>query len=62
MYAVCRKGVVDELAIRCLGHSYHEVIRFKICCGRQKIASKTSALDMGKADFGLLGELLGKVL
>lgn len=52
---------MDELAIKCLGHSYYEAVRFKICYARQKIASKTSALDMGRADFGLLRELIGKV-
>jgi len=38
----------------CLGHSDHEVVEFQIVCNRKKTASKTSTLDMGRADFRLL--------
>ncbi|KAJ7410190.1 hypothetical protein BTVI_54086 [Pitangus sulphuratus] len=41
-----------------LGHSDHEMIEFKISVGRRKSASKTSALDMRRADFTLLRELM----
>ncbi|MGZ7263549.1 hypothetical protein ACXWQS_09520, partial [Streptococcus pyogenes] len=44
-----------------LGHSDHEVVEFKIYGDRRKSATKTSSLDMGKADFRLLRELVSKV-
>ncbi|KAJ7406063.1 hypothetical protein WISP_136041 [Willisornis vidua] len=40
-----------------LGQSDHEVIEFKISVERRKSASKTSTLDMRRADFRLLREL-----
>ncbi|KAJ7395427.1 Serine/threonine-protein kinase DCLK1 [Pitangus sulphuratus] len=42
----------------CLGHSEHKVIEFKISVDRRKNASKSSALDMRRADFRLLRELV----
>ncbi|KAJ7395040.1 adaptin ear-binding coat-associated protein 1 [Pitangus sulphuratus] len=44
-----------------LGHSDHKVIEFKISVDRRKSASKTSTLDMRRAAFRLLRELLSKV-
>ena len=44
-----------------LGHSDHEAVKFKIYGDRRKTASKTSTLDMRRADFRLLRELLSKV-
>ena len=41
--------------------SDHEVVEFRIYGDRRKTATKTSALDMGKADFRLLRELVSKV-
>ncbi|KAJ7399311.1 hypothetical protein BTVI_116089 [Pitangus sulphuratus] len=41
----------------CLGHSNHEVIKFKISVDRRKSTSKTSTLDMRRAEFRLLREL-----
>ncbi|KAJ7426731.1 hypothetical protein WISP_13216 [Willisornis vidua] len=43
-----------------LGHSNHKVIKFKISVERRKSASKTSALDMKKADFRLLREFMNE--
>ncbi|KAJ7415274.1 hypothetical protein BTVI_38760 [Pitangus sulphuratus] len=40
-----------------LGHSHHGVIEFKISADRRKSASKTSALDMRRADFRLFRKL-----
>ncbi|KAJ7408421.1 hypothetical protein BTVI_59623 [Pitangus sulphuratus] len=41
-----------------LGHSDYKAIKFKISVDRRKSASKTSTLDMKRADFRLLWELL----
>lgn len=38
----------------CLGHTDQEVVKFKTFGDRRKTDTKTSALDMGKADFRLL--------
>lgn len=45
----------------CLGHTDNKVIKFKISVDRKKSASKTPALDMRRADFRLLRELVSKV-
>ncbi|GAB0190604.1 hypothetical protein GRJ2_001525700 [Grus japonensis] len=56
---VNREGLVGEVAIGgCLGHSDHEVVEFKIFGDRRKTATKTSTLNMGRADFRLLRELV----
>ena len=58
---VNREGLVGEVVIGgCLGHSNHAVAEFQIIGNRRKTASKTSTLDMGRADFGLLKELVSK--
>ncbi|XP_052628596.1 uncharacterized protein LOC128134646 [Harpia harpyja] len=44
-----------------LGHSDHKVVEFQIIGDRRKTASKTSTLDMGRADFRLLRGLVSKV-
>lgn len=41
----------------CLGHSDHEIVEFQVAGNR----SKTSTLDIGRADFRLTKELLSKV-
>ena len=57
-----REGLVGDVVIGGrLGHSDHEVVEFKIYGDRRKSATKTSSLDMGKADFRLLRELVSKV-
>lgn len=40
-----------------LAHSDHKAIEFKISVHKRKSARKTSALEMRRADFRLLGEL-----
>ena len=42
----------------CLGHSGHEVVEFQSVGDRRKTASKTLTLGVGRADFGLLKELV----
>jgi len=37
-----------------LGHSDHEVVEFKVFVDKSSIATKSSALNMGRADFRLL--------
>lgn len=44
-----------------LGHNDHEIVEFEIFGDRRKTATKTSVLDMGRADFRLPGELVSKV-
>lgn len=44
-----------------LGHSDHDVVESNIFYDRKKIDTKTSILDMGRAEFRLLSELAGKV-
>ena len=57
-----REGLVGDMAIGShLGHSDHEVVELRFYGDRRKTATKTSALDMGKADFRLLRELVSKV-
>ena len=57
-----REGLVGAVAIGSrLSHSDHEVVEFRTYGDRRKSATKTSALDTGKADFRLLRELVSKV-
>ncbi|GAB0180024.1 hypothetical protein GRJ2_000467700 [Grus japonensis] len=57
-----REGLMGEVAIGGhLGHSDHEVVEFKIFGDRRKTATKTSTLDMRRADFRLLRELVSQV-
>lgn len=59
------EGLVGEVTIGgCLGHSNHEEVgshsnheevEIKIFGDRRKIATRTSTLDLCKADFRLLG-------
>ncbi|GAB0186493.1 hypothetical protein GRJ2_001114600 [Grus japonensis] len=59
---VNREGLMGEVAIGGrLGHSDHEVVEFKIFGDRRKTATKTSTLDMRRADFRLLRELVSQV-
>ena len=45
----------------CIHHSDHEVIELQIIGNMRKTASKTSTLAVGRADFGLLTELVSKI-
>jgi len=57
-----REGLVGDVAIGGhLGHNDHEVVEFEIFGDRRKTATKTSVLNMGRADFRLPGELVSKV-
>lgn len=42
----------------CLGHSGHKAVESKISVDRRKSSSNTSTLDMKRADFRLLRELV----
>jgi len=53
---------MDEVMIvGCLGYSDHEVGEFQITGDSRKSTSKTLTLNMGRADFWLLKELVSKV-
>ncbi|KAJ7396276.1 hypothetical protein BTVI_146820 [Pitangus sulphuratus] len=57
---VNRMDLVNEVEIDGhFGHNDHKAIEFKISTDRRKTASKTSTLDIRRADFGLLRELVG---
>lgn len=53
---------MDKMAIEGqLDHSDHDVLDIRIIGDKRKTATKTSALDMGKADFTLLRTPVGKI-
>ncbi|PKU36867.1 glycerol kinase [Limosa lapponica baueri] len=45
-----------------LGCSEHEMVEFKILRAARRVHSKLTTLDFRRADFGLLRDLLGRVL
>lgn len=50
------------MKIKCsLGCSDHETMEFKIVRGARRMHSKLTALDFGRADFGLFNDLLDTV-
>lgn len=57
-----REGLVGELVV-CgyLCHSDHKLTEFQTIVNRRKTASKTSTLDMGRAESSLPKELISKV-
>lgn len=60
---VNRKGLMGEVAVG--GHPGHgncKAVKYKIFDDRRKIATRTSAMNMERADFRLLRELVSKVL
>ncbi|KAJ7417020.1 rna-directed dna polymerase from mobile element jockey-like [Pitangus sulphuratus] len=58
---VNKEDLMSKVEIgNCLGHSSHKVIEFKISVNGRKCASKTSTLDIRRADFRLLRELVSK--
>lgn len=59
---VNREGLVGKVGTGgCLGHSDNEVVEFNIIGDRRKTVTKTSTLEMGRADFRLLSESVSKV-
>lgn len=44
-----------------LGHSSHKAVRLNILADGRKTATKTSALDMRRAEFRLLRQLLSRI-
>lgn len=59
---VNRKGLMGEVAVG--GHPGHgkcKAVKYKIFDDRRKIATRTSAMNMERADFRLLRELVSKV-
>lgn len=58
---VNREGFVAEVAIGgCLGHSGNDAVKFKIFKNTRKTACKILTLDMGRANFRLLRDLVMK--
>lgn len=56
---VNREALMSQVAIGgWLGHSDHKVVEFQVMGSRRKTAIKTSTLGMGRADAGLLKELI----
>lgn len=57
-----REGLMSEVEIGGhLSHSHHKVNKFKMSVGRRKSATKTLTLDIRRADFRFLRELVSKV-
>jgi len=44
-----------------LGCSDHEMVEFRILCGRSSAISRIKTLDLRRANFGLFKELLGEI-
>ena len=39
----------------------HEMVEFRISCGRNRVLSRTASLDFSRANFGLFKHLLGEI-
>jgi len=58
-----KEGLVEDVKVGgSLGCSDHEVVKFRILCGRSRTISRITALDFRRANFGLSKELLGGIL
>ena len=56
------EGLVGSVKVKgSLGRSDHEMGELKILRAARRVRSKLAALGFRRADFGLLGDLLGKI-
>lgn len=54
-----KEGLVEDVkAEGSLGYNDHEVVEFRILCGRSKAIRRTAALDFRRANFDLFKDLL----
>ncbi|PKU38944.1 rna-directed dna polymerase from mobile element jockey-like [Limosa lapponica baueri] len=57
-----KEGLVGNVKFKSsLGSSDHEMVEFKIHRAARRVCSKLATLDFGRADFGLLRDLIGRV-
>jgi len=57
-----RDGLVGVVKVEgSLGCSDHEMVEFKILCGRSKAKSSIATLDFWRANFNLFWDLLGGI-
>ena len=57
-----KEGLVKDVKAKgSLGCSSHEMVEFKILCGKSKAIIRIATLDFRRVDFNLFGELLGRV-
>jgi len=57
------EGLVENVKVKSsLSCSDHEMVEFRILSGGRRVKSRLPILDFRRADFGLLKDLLGRVL
>ncbi|GAB0203375.1 hypothetical protein GRJ2_002803100 [Grus japonensis] len=57
-----KEGLVGDVKLRgSLGCSDHEMVEFRILRAARRACSKLTTLDFRRADFGLFGDLLGRI-
>jgi len=58
-----KEGLVGNVKLKgSFGCSDHEMVKFKIPRAARRVRSKLATLDFRRADFGLLRDLLGRIL
>ncbi|XP_064918707.1 ubiquitin-conjugating enzyme E2 K isoform X1 [Columba livia] len=58
-----KEGLVEAVKVEgCLGCSNHEMVEFRILCGRNRVASRIASLDFCRANFSLFKQLLREIL
>jgi len=61
LFLLTRKGWLGMRRRGRLGCSHHEMVEFKILCGKSKAISRIATLDFGGANFDLFKDLLGGI-
>ncbi|GAB0190586.1 mitochondrial enolase superfamily member 1 [Grus japonensis] len=57
-----KEGLVEDLKVGgSLGCSDHEMVEFRILCGRSRAVNRITTLDFRRANFGLFKDLLGRI-
>ncbi|XP_010185617.1 PREDICTED: pre-mRNA-processing factor 17 [Mesitornis unicolor] len=57
-----KEGLFEVVKVEgSLGCSNHEMVEFSILCGRNRIPSRITTLDISRANLGLFKQLLGEV-
>ena len=57
-----REGQVEDVRVGCgLGCSDHEMVEYRILCGRSRAMSWVTTLDFKRANFILFKDLLGGI-
>ncbi|GAB0181767.1 hypothetical protein GRJ2_000642000 [Grus japonensis] len=57
-----KEGLVEDVKVGGrLGCNDHEMVEFRILCGRSRAISRITTLDFRRANFGLFKDLLGRI-